>query len=88
MKINAAFRKKLNKIAAKYSKWLAPKEFVKFYDEVAELGVIIPCWSFWDEHDAHPFEINGEEVENSRFVMSKYEADGHGNRAEYNLYFS
>lgn len=46
MKLKATLRKQLNKICAKYSGWLYPKEFVPFYDEVAALGVEIPAWDY------------------------------------------
>ena len=62
MKISKGLRNKLNKIAQKYSKWLYPKEIAGFYDEVAELGVYIPAWSKWDDQNAHPYFIDGEDV--------------------------
>lgn len=88
MKIKAEFRKKLNHIASRYCGWLEPKEFVKFYDEVAKLGVEIPCWGYWDRDNGHPYTVNGEDVDNSRFVLQKYESPNHGTRIEFNLYFS
>lgn len=87
MKINNKVRKQLNKIAIKYSGWQFDENFVKIYDELKEFNVFIPAWQYWDKDNAHVFEINGEEVENSRFVCSKYE-DINSNKNEYNLYFS
>lgn len=88
MKITSGLRKKLNKIASKYSKWLYPKEIAGFYDEVSELGVYIPVWSKWDDQNAHPYFIDGEEVENSMLVFDKYEGDMDSPKDEYNIYFS
>lgn len=88
MKINARLRKQLNQIALKYSRWIEAKEICRFYDEVSELGITIPCWSYWDRYNAHPYLLNDEPVDNSRFVLQKYESDEHPGRVEYNLYFS
>jgi len=85
MKITAKIRRELNKIAIKYSGWKTPQEFVKIYDELNIIGVEIPCWSVWGDNNAHFYNINGEEVENSRFVLSKYKGE---TKDEYNLYFS
>ena len=87
MKITSGLRKKLNKIATKYSKWLYPNEIKYFYDEIAELGVEVPMWSAWDEGRGHRYYIDGEEVENSLLVFSKYEGTN-SPCDEYNIYFS
>lgn len=86
VRINTKLRKQLNQIAAKYSKWLYPKEIRTFYDEVAQLGITIPAWSKWDDNNGHPYELNGERVENSLCVFDVYEGDNGKN--EYNIYFS
>lgn len=88
MKLKATLRKQLNKICAKYSGWLYPKEFVPFYDEVAALGVEIPAWDYWSKDNPHPFTLNGEDVENSHFVLEKYESSCGSGKIEFNLYFS
>lgn len=86
VRINAKLRKQLNQIAAKYSKWLYPREIRGFYDEVSALGVTIPMWDKWEDDRGHRYELNGETVENSLCVFQVYEGD-HG-KNEYNIYFS
>lgn len=86
MRIDRKTRNTLNKIAAKYSKWMTPKEIRGFYDEIGELGVVVPAWSYYDRNNGHRYEINGQEVENSLLVFDVYEGDN--GRNEYNIYFS
>ena len=84
--ISSGLRRKLNKIAQRYSKWLSPKELRGFYDEISELGVTVPAW-YYDENDRpHKYLLDGKEVTNSLCVFQTYEGD-HG-RNEYNIYFS
>lgn len=88
MKITAKQRKELNKIACKYSCWHSDIFIMqKFYEEMEAIGVEIPCWSNWDELKAHPYTWNGDEVENSLFVLQVYRPDI-TNRIEINMYFS
>lgn len=87
MKLNKSLHRKLNNICHKYSGWMLPADMVKIYDELDELGVTIPAWSSWDENRGHEFEINGEVVENSLFVLSTYKSI-FGPKNEYNCYFS
>lgn len=88
MRISKGLRDKLNKIAIKYSKWLYPKEIQGFYKEIAELGVVIPAWGYWDKDNAHPYTVDGEEVENSMVVFDVYEGSYDNPKNEYNIYFS
>ena len=84
--IDKRTRDRLNKIAAKYSTYLTPKQFSEFYNEIKGLGVVIPQWSSWDDETGHPYYWMGKKVDNSMFMLQKYE--GSGSRDEYNLYFS
>lgn len=86
VRIDKKLRKQLNSIASKYSKWLYPKEIQGFYNEVSELGIYIPAWSYWDKDNAHRYYLNDKEVTNSLLVFTVYEGD-HG-KNEYNIYFS
>lgn len=84
--ISSGLRRKLNKIAQRYSKWLSPKELRGFYDEISELGVTVPAWSYDEDDRPHKYLLDGKEVTNSLCVFQTYEGD-HG-RNEYNIYFS
>lgn len=86
VRINPKLRKQLNAIAAKYSKWLYPKEIQSFYDEIGVLGVYVPAWSYWDSNNGHRYYLNGQEVTNSLLVFDVYE--GNEGKNEYNIYFS
>lgn len=87
MKISKGLRSKLNKIAAKYSRWMTPKQIAGFYKEISDLGVYVPAWSKWDDDQGHRYFIDGEEVENSLLVFQFYE-DPNSEKNEYNIYFS
>ena len=86
IRINNKLRQKLNRIAQKYSKWLYPKELRGFYDEISELGVVVPAWSYDENDRPHKYLLDGKEVTNSLCVFQIYEGD-HG-KNEYNIYFS
>ena len=86
IRINNKLRQKLNRLAQKYSKWLYPKELRGFYDEISELGVTVPAWSYDEDDRPHKYLLDGKEVTNSLCVFQTYEGD-HG-RNEYNIYFS
>lgn len=91
--LTAPLRKKLNNICQKYSGWHLPKEIAPMWDELYNLGIEVlimgppndnaPGAKSWTV----PFTLNGEQVENSRFVYSVYEGST-GLRNEYNMYFS
>lgn len=85
-RIDSSLRKRLNKIAQRYSKWLYPKELKGFYDEISELGITIPAWSSYEDDRPHTYLLDGKEVTNSLCVFQKYEGDHEKN--EYNIYFS
>lgn len=84
-KINAKIRKQANTIIAKYNGYKLPQEVAPMYDELSEIGILIPM--FAADTDTHTFEYNGETVENSRFVYQVYEPST-GLRNEYNMYIS
>jgi hypothetical protein len=86
IRINNKLRQKLNRIAQKYSKWLYPKELRRFYDEISELGVTVPAWSYDEDDRPHKYLLDGKEVTNSLCVFQTYEGDN--GRNEYNIYFS
>ena len=88
MKINEKTRSRLNKVCARYSHIMELKDFKSIYDELDEFGVTIPAWDYYSEGRPHPFEINGEQVENSYFILSKYYMDLDTNRIDFNCYFS
>jgi len=88
MNITKDIRKTLNRIAMDYSKWLTPKELVTIYNRLNALGVVVPCWGYWDGN-SHPFTIDGKEVENSLFVFVKYSDENISEvKDEYLIYFS
>lgn len=86
IRIDKKLRKQLNSIAAKYSKWMYPKEIQGFYNEIEALGVYVPAWSVWDKNNGHRYYIDNKEVTNSLLVFDVYE--GENGRNEYNIYFS
>lgn len=94
MKISKSMLKQANMIARNYSGWLEPKQFVKIYNVLNEVGIVVPAWDYskvskaptGTESVAVPFELDGEQVENSLFAMSCYK--GENGRNEYNVYFS
>lgn len=88
VRINQKLRKQLNKIAARYSRWLYPHEIGAFYDEVSELGITIPMWDKWDDNNPHEYLLNGQPVINSMVVFNKYEGTADSEKDEYNIYFS
>ena len=86
IRIDNKLRQKLNRIAQKYSRWLYPKELRGFYDEISELGVTVPAWSYDENDRPHKYLLDGKEVTNSLCVFQIYEGDN--GRNEYNIYFS
>ena len=91
--LTAPLRKKLNKICQKYSGFRLPEQIAPMWEELYDLGIevliqgyptnIAPGAKSWTV----PFKLNGETVENSRFVYSVYEGS-EGRRNDYNMYFS
>lgn len=86
MKISEKTRKEANQIISRYNGWKFPKEIVNMYSELEVLGIEIPCWSAWDGN-SHPYNLNGEEVENSLFVFYVYKSEQH-EKNEYTMYLS
>lgn len=91
--LTAPLRKKLNNICQKYSGFHLPQEIAPMWDEFYNLGIEVLIMG--PPHDtapgakswAVPFTLNGETVDNSRFVYSVYEGS-EGLRNDYNMYFS
>lgn len=87
--------KKANEIVARFSGWHEPHEIAAMYGELEKIGVTtgvitnrrdfpnLGCWQGSCE-----WYINGEEVENSRFIYSVYEGNPNITRNDYNIYFS
>lgn len=86
MKINNQIRKEANKIIVKYCGFRLPNEISKMYDELEAIGINIPMFSS-SFTDTHPFEYNGEIVENSVFVYQVYEPVN-SLKNDYNMYIS
>ena len=86
MKINNKLRREANKIIAKYCGFKLPNELSKMYDELETIGINIPMFS-GSFTDTHPFEYNGEFVENSVFVYQVYESVN-SLKNDYNMYIS
>lgn len=86
---------KVNEIAARFGGWHEPKEIPALYSELEKIGVSVGlianrrdfpnlgCW-----YGSCEWYINGEEVENSRFIYSVYEGNPEITRNDYNIYFS
>lgn len=85
MNISKELRQKANAIAARYSKRLHPAKIQHFYNELNEIGIMIPC--FTADKDSHPYILNYEEVENSLFVYQVYKPEN-TDEWEFNMYFS
>jgi len=86
MKINETIRKELNDIVQPYTGWHYEFELNPMYEELRQAGVEIPNWYAYDR-DMHEFLYEGEEVENSRFVLKTYQVPD-SDRTEYTIYFS
>lgn len=82
-----------NRIAGQFGGYRTPGDFRAMYDALEAIGVTVDIIT--DRRDNFPrgwrgstaWSIHGEEVENSRFILSVYE----GSRTEqndYNPYFS
>lgn len=85
---------KLNKVASKYSRMLEPKEFTKFYDEIAEYGIEIDLItgvgdksSMGGESWTVNYYKDDRLVTNSRFVYQVYKPTS-GTKYDFNIYFS
>ena len=86
---------KANAIAAKFGGWHEPAEIAALYGELEKVGVSVGCITnrrdfpdlgCW--YGSCEWYINGEEVENSRFVYAVYEGNPNITRNDYNIYFS
>lgn len=86
MTINNKIRREANRIISKYCGFKLPSEISKMYDELEAIGISIPMFSSTYTH-SHPFEYNGELVENSCFVYSVYEPIN-GLKNDYTMYIS
>lgn len=94
MRANAKTKRTANRIAAEYSRWCNPKEIGNMYRELEEIGITVglitnrrdyPELGSWE--GSCEWYMNGEEVENSRFIFGVYEGNA-TDRNEYNIYFS
>lgn len=84
-----------NEIAIKFGGWHEPKEIAAMYDELEKIGVSVGCITnrrdfpeLGSWYGSCEWYINGEEVENSRFVYGVYEGNPEITRNDYNIYFS
>ncbi len=88
MKINKETRTKLNAFSQAYTGYQLPAKMGEFYSEINKrFGVEIPMFSAVSGRASASFLLNGEEVENCRFVWSAYEPT-EGSKNDYNFYFS
>ena len=84
-----------NRIAARFGGWREPEEIRAMYEALEAVGITtgvitnrrdfpnLGCWQgSWEWY------INGEEVENSRFIYSVYEGNPNITKNDYNIYFS
>lgn len=84
-----------NRIAARFGGWREPEEIRAMYEALEAVGITtgvitnrrdfpnLGCWQGSCE-----WYINGEEVENSRFIYSVYEGNSNITKNDYNIYFS
>lgn len=84
-----------NRIAARFGGWREPEEIRAMYEALEAVGITtgvitnrrdfpnLGCWQGSCE-----WYINGEEVENSRFIYSVYEGNPNITKNDYNIYFS
>lgn len=77
---------------AEFKEFRNLEDFAAFlgYDFPEEIHIVAACEGFYETDDqGDPFlSINGEEVENSRFVYAVYEGNPNTTRNDYNIYFS
>lgn len=85
----------VNRIAARFGGWREPEEIRAMYEALEAVGITtgvitnrrdfpnLGCWQGSCE-----WYINGEEVENSRFIYSVYEGNPNITKNDYNIYFS
>jgi hypothetical protein len=84
-----------NRIASRFGGWREPEEIRAMYEALEAVGITtgvitnrrdfpnLGCWQGSCE-----WYINGEEVENSRFIYSVYEGNPNITKNDYNIYFS
>lgn len=84
-----------NRIAARFGGWREPEGIRAMYEALEAVGITtgvitnrrdfpnLGCWQGSCE-----WYINGEEVENSRFIYSVYEGNPNITKNDYNIYFS
>lgn len=84
-----------NRIAARFGGWREPEEIRAMYEALEAVGITtgvitnrrdfpnLGCWQGSCE-----WYINGEEVENSRFIYSVYEGNPNITKNDYNIYFN
>ena len=92
MKINSSERKLINKILNKYNGYHYSSELQKLWKELDEIGVevLLHNRTDWQEYEwecVENFTMDGEEVDNAKFVFQVYE-NPNSDRNEYNMYVS
>ena len=92
MKITNSERNLINKILNKYNGYHYPKELQKLWDELDEIGVevLLHKRTDWHEYEwdgVENFTMDGEEVDNAKFVFQVYE-NPNSDKNEYNMYVS
>ena len=92
MKIKSDERKLINKILLKYNGYHYPSELQKLWKELDEIGVEVMLhnrndWREYEWECVEFFTIDGEEVENAKFVFQVYE-NPNSDKNEYNMYVS
>lgn len=76
-----------NQIAAKYSKWIEPKELQNMYQELESIGITTGL--IYNDNKSCEWYLNGEEVENSLYVyMTFSDSNVSEHKKEYTIYFS
>ena len=92
MKITNSERNLINKILNKYNGYHNPKELQKLWNELDEIGVevLLHNRTDWREYEwecVENFTMDGEEVDNAKFVFQVYE-NPNSDKNEYNMYVS
>lgn len=87
MKASRKIIAEANKIVAKYNRWCRPIELQTMYEELNAIGVSVGL--IHGDSRGCEWYINGEEVDNSRYVYSVYKDYNHSeSKNEYTIYFS
>lgn len=87
MKATRKIISQANQIAAKYSKWIEPKELQQMYKELEAIGVTTGL--VHNDNKSCEWYLNGEEVENSLFVYITFsDSNVSEHKKEYTIYFS